>query len=67
VARFAVMSVALVITLGLGYLRFVRGRAAGGGGSKGAVIDGGVAEVERRLRELEDRLDSAASALGKRG
>ncbi len=67
-ARFGVMTAAFVITLALGYVRFVRHRAvvaaAGGAGAGGGE---GVAELERRLRELEDRLDGAASALGRRG
>ncbi len=82
VSRFAVMSAALVITLGLGYLRFVRkGRepasmgdvarsvpaGAGGAADAGAVANvADLAVVERRLRELEERLDGAASALGPR-
>jgi hypothetical protein len=64
VTRFAVMTVALVITLGLGYVRFVRRRV---GGAAPAVSGELPADLERRLRELEERLDGAASALGRKG
>lgn len=66
VTRFLVMTVALAITLGLGYVRFVRRRTAGAA-SGGAVSGEGMAEIERRLGELEERMDGAASALGKKG
>jgi hypothetical protein len=63
--RFVVLTVALAITLGLGYLRFVRraralpvAAAADGGG----VAD--LPEVERRLRALESRMSEAARVLG---
>ncbi len=69
VTRFVVMSVAFLITLALGYVRFVRRRAAGAATavSGGAVSGEGVAEIERRVRELEERMEGAASALGRRG
>lgn len=62
-ARFAVISAALVITLGLGYVRFVRtgkrtavsGKAAAGGDS--------LADLEHRVQELEDRIGDAARVL----
>jgi hypothetical protein len=61
VTRFVVMTVAFVITLGLGYVRFVRRRtAAGAAASAGGEIP---ADLERRLRELEERMDGAAVAL----
>lgn len=67
VARFVVMTVAFVITLALGYVRFVRRRPAAAAGG-GAVTGGeGMAEIERRVRELEARMDGAASALGRKG
>ena len=56
VARFVVMTVALVITLALGYVRFVRrpaisalpsGRSVGGGE--------GLADIEQRVRQLRVR------------
>ena len=68
IARFLVMTVALVITLGLGYVRFVRrGKispvTAGSGISEGE----GLADIERRVRDLEERMNEAAHALGHRG
>lgn len=67
VARFAVLAVALAITLGLGYARFVRRRplpaAAAGFPGSGAE---GAARLEERLHELEERMDRAAAALGAR-
>jgi hypothetical protein len=66
--RFVVMTIALIITLGLGYVRFVRSRAApAAAGVGGAASHEGLAGVERRLRELEERMDGAASALGGKG
>ena len=65
VARFAVLAVALAITLGLGYARFVRRRTlpVPAAGLPGSQVEG-VGRLEERLRELEERLDRAASALG---
>ena len=64
VARFVVMTVALVVTLGLGYLRFVGRESGDVGGAAGAPgpADG---EMERRLSEVEDRLDRVAEVLGR--
>jgi hypothetical protein len=64
VTRFVVMTVAFVITLGLGYVRFVRRKTAAATSAAGAPEL--PADLERRLRELEERMDGAASALGKR-
>ena len=60
IVRFLVMTVALAITIGLGYVRFVRqrGQAAAAGAPPGDVTD-----LERRLGDLERRMDDAASAL----
>ena len=79
-ARFAVMTVALVITLVLGWVRFVRvkqakaeaGGAAGAGmpaGAGAAQAGGSIATAEAgalaaRIEALERRMDAAASALG---
>jgi hypothetical protein len=60
VTRFVVMTVAFLITLALGYVRFVRGRAAAAAPVGGGAIP---ADIERRLRELEERMDGAAVAL----
>ena len=68
ITRFVVMSVALVITLGLGYLRFVRRGAAAPVTARSGIQDGeGFADVERRVRVLEERMNEAAHALGHKG
>jgi len=62
--RFLVVTAAFVITLALGYARFVRRSAAvpvvaaGSGIPEGA----GLSDIERRVRELEDRIENAAQA-----
>jgi len=65
VARFVVMTVALAITIALGYVRFVRGRGLSavrvGVGDAERV---GVTDLERRVEDLEQRMSDAASALG---
>lgn len=67
-ARFVVMAVALVITLALGYVRFVRSAttAADKTGAGGPDAEG-MADIELRLRALEDRMQEAARALGQTG
>jgi hypothetical protein len=71
VTRFLVMTVALAITLGLGYARFVRrpgavsgAAAAGAPGAPEGPAGAEAAEIERRLRLLEERMRGAARALG---
>ncbi|MPY89033.1 MAG: hypothetical protein GEU99_14030 [Luteitalea sp.] len=65
IVRFIVMTAALVITLGLGYARFVRGRSVAVTPSGDAMASGqGLAGLERRVQDLEKRMDEAASALG---
>jgi hypothetical protein len=68
--RFGVMTVALVVTLGLGYVRFVRGAGgpgpdADGGGDGAAGAGAGDEGLDRRLRDVEERLDRVADALGR--
>lgn len=64
-ARFVVMAIALVITLALGYLRFVRGGRTAVGKSEAAGPDSeSLADVEFRLRALEERMQEAARVLG---
>jgi hypothetical protein len=65
VARFIVMTAALAVTLGLGYVRFVRreGTPVAGAGARPADV----AELDRRVRDLEARLREAAGALGQAG
>lgn len=69
VARFAVMTFALVVTFVLGYMRFVRGRSAGAtprlaGAGTTVVSAPDVAELERRVERLERQLSGAAAILG---
>lgn len=67
VARFAVLTVALAITLGLGYARFVQKRpAAAVAAGASAADDPDLGRLELRLREVEERLAKAAGALGPR-
>jgi len=63
-ARFVVMTVALAITLALGYARFVRGRAPAPATAASGVGD--FPGLERRVRELERRMNDAATALSPR-
>jgi hypothetical protein len=63
--RFFVMTGALAITLGLGYVRFVRQRSdTPVQGPMRAPSTEAVSDIERRVRTLEDRLSKAAGALG---
>jgi hypothetical protein len=64
VSRFIVMTMALAITLALGYVRFVRGRAATSAPGVGVTDPQGVTDLERRIRDLEARMNDAAQALG---
>ena len=63
--RFFVMTAALAITLGLGYVRFVRQqtRVPGEGVAQSPGV-GNVSDLERRVRLLEDKMTRAAGALG---
>ncbi len=62
--RFAVITVALAITLGLGYLRFVRGLGTAGAVAAAAAPDSGAAaDLDARVRRLEERFDDAARAM----
>jgi hypothetical protein len=67
IARFAVMTAALVITLGLGYVRFVRRGAMARApvAPAGSGVEG-LADLERRLQDLEQRIAEAAQALAQR-
>lgn len=70
--RFWVITAALAITVGLGYLKFVRDRAAktaeGTAGTEpGAPIASAeVAGLAARVAALEDRMGAAAAALGEK-
>lgn len=68
VTRFLVMSAGLVITLGLGHVRFVRRSATSPLAAGSGVQDReGFADIERRVRDLEERMNEAARALGTQG
>ena len=65
ITRFLVMTAALVITLGLGYVRFVRrGATSPVAIASGEPASEGMAQMERRIRNLEERMNEAAHALG---
>jgi len=72
VARFAVILFALVVALGLGYLKFVRARiqtagqaqAADSGAAGLALDDATLMALVSRITVLEDRAAAAAAALG---
>ena len=70
-ARFFVIAFALLVAIGLGYLKFVSGRGETGGAS-GEVLPPAASEVdiattrdlEKRVTALEERAAAAAAALG---
>jgi uncharacterized protein HemX len=64
-ARFFVMTAALAITIGLGYVRFVRQQSQAPAESVApGPVAGNVSDLERRVRSLEDKMTRAAGALG---
>lgn len=64
-ARFLVITAALAITLGLGYVRFVRrGTSAPTTAGSGIPQGDGLADIEHRVRRLEERMNDAAQAMG---
>jgi hypothetical protein len=65
--RFIVMTVALIITLVLGYVRFVRqGKIVQATEGEQIVKADKLGEIERRIDDLELRINGAAQALGKK-
>jgi hypothetical protein len=64
-ARFVVIAFALVVSIGLGWVKFVRQRAqsegTGGAAGQGPAAAG---ELEARVAALEDRLEAVGAALG---
>lgn len=64
VTRFVVMTVALLITLALGYVRFVRPAVSPVSSGTRIADSEGLTDIERRLRDLEERMSEAANALG---
>lgn len=64
-ARFLVITAALAITLGLGYVRFVRrGTSAPTTAGSGIPQGDGLADIEHRVRRLEEQMNDAAQAMG---
>lgn len=63
IARFIVITAALAITIGLGYMRFVSRRRQP---AQAAASDLERAGLEGRLAALEKRMDEAAAALGRK-
>jgi hypothetical protein len=73
VARFAVMAFALVVSIALGWVKFVHGRAkvvvpaappVGGQAVRGEAGGAALADLEARVAALEERAAAAAAALG---
>ena len=67
VLRFVVMTVALSITLALGYFRFVRAQASPRVARDQAGGSVEVVELERRVGDLEAQLNAVADAFRHRG
>lgn len=67
VTRFLVMTVALAITLVLGYVRFVRPRGIPAAAIGTGTAEGGaLVDIDQRVQDLEKRMNEAAKALGSR-
>ena len=67
-ARFVVIAIALGITLALGYVRFIHsGKTAVDKADAAAPDAEGLADIDLRLRALEERMQEAARALGQTG
>jgi hypothetical protein len=64
VARFTVMTVALVITLVLGYVRFVRSKVRSAAQVGAMPSSEELVNIDQRVRAIEKRMDDAANALG---
>lgn len=65
--RFLVITIAFAITLAMGYVRFAKRQVRPAAVSVGAgptASTADIADIMRRLEELERRLDKAARALG---
>jgi len=62
VLRFVVVAIALAVTIAIGYLKFVRGRAAKAVGQP-ATGEGVPAELAERLAAVERKLDALGRAL----
>ena len=67
IIRFIVITFALIITLMLGYIRFARtGKMPLDTEGDQIKMAGNLDEIERRIRDLEIRMNDAAKALGKK-
>ena len=67
IARFMVMTAALLITLALGYVRFVRRQAPAIASDPERTDPAkGLGDLEHRVRDLERRMDDAGRALGRK-
>lgn len=71
IARFAVIVFALAVTVGLGYLKFVRGKEAAAQvaavvGTGGEIDAAALGPLVARIEALEARTEAAADALGAR-
>jgi hypothetical protein len=68
IARFTVLTVALAITLTLGYMRFARGQPTVALTPAPDVMadKAGLAGLEERVTALENRIDEAANVLGRK-
>jgi hypothetical protein len=61
------MTIALVITVGLGYVRFVRQSKVSPAVDGLEILHGtGLTDIERRVSDLEGRMNDAANALGQK-
>ena len=67
VMRFVVITVALILTLGLGYARFVRQRVFLQPSEEGSVASHGLVDLEQRVRKLENQMNEAAKAFRHKG
>ncbi len=65
VVRFVVVAFALAVTIGIGYLKFVRGRRrrAAAAGATAVADDAAQGEFAGRLATVERKLDALARAL----
>lgn len=67
VMRFVIITVALILTLGLGYARFVRQRVFLQPSEEDSVASHGLVDLEQRVRKLENQMDEAARVFSHKG
>lgn len=68
IARFVVITIALGITLGLGYVRFVRNRTSGTTPHPSSPSgEADRSELERRVRDIENRMQTVGRVFAERG